>query len=121
MSPFFDFSIPFEPFGTSHFVAVIIFLIVLMLTFSITPKLSKSTNLKLTRISSIFLSFTVCLWTLIHIYFDRFSFSEDLPLSICNLFAFAAPLIFWNPRRKIFEIIYYFLTCFVKNVTTKLV
>ena len=51
---FLIFSIPFEPFGTSHFAAVIIFLIVLMLTFSITPKLSKSTNLKLTEISSIF-------------------------------------------------------------------
>ena len=109
MSAFYNFGVPFEPFGASHFWAVAFFIAALLLIIWMTPKLSYEINLKLTRVFSGILFITVTWWTLIHIWFDRFSLAKDLPLSICNLFALIAPVLFWFPRKKVFEIIYFFV------------
>ena len=109
MSAFYNFGVPFEPFGASHFWAVAFFIAALLLIIWMTPKLSYEINLKLTRVFAGILFITVTWWTLIHIWFDRFSLAKDLPLSICNLFALIAPVLFWFPRKKVFEIIYFFV------------
>ena len=49
------------------------------------------------RCFAIFIFLTVVIWTAIKIHFDRFNLLVDLPLSLCNLFAVLAPLLFWNP------------------------
>jgi len=64
-------------------------------------------NLLFSRIGSIFLVITVVIFSAIKIYFNRFNLLIDLPISLCNLFAILAPLLFWHPNQRRLEVIYF--------------
>ena len=83
---FLSNNIPFTSFGHSHAIAVFIFIILLGLFTLAALRLNDRENLIVTRISSLFLCFTVVAWTAITLAFDRFNVDHSLPLSICNLF-----------------------------------
>jgi hypothetical integral membrane protein (TIGR02206 family) len=106
---FFSNDIPFTSFSVSHLGAVVVFIACLLVFAKSARQLSDHQNLLLTRAASIFLSLTVIAWTAIHLAYGRFDAAFDLPLSICNLFAVAAPMLFWQPNRKRFEIVYFFV------------
>lgn len=106
---FFSDNIPFTSFSPSHLGAVIVFIICFLIFVSAAPYLNSRQNLLLTRGASIFLSLTVLIWTAIHIVYGRFDAAINLPLSICNLFAVAAPFLFWKPNHRRFEVIYFFV------------
>jgi len=57
------------------------------------------------------MSVSVSVWAGLHLIYDRFDITLDLPLSLCNLFAFIAPLLFWNPDHRRFEVIYFMVMC----------
>ena len=106
---FFSDSIVFSSFGQSHFYAVFAATILLIILISAAKRLSDQQNLMVSRGLSLLLCTTVVAWSLLHIRFGRFSADESLPLSICNLFALIAPLLFWIPHQKRFEVVYYFV------------
>ena len=108
-SAFFDRDIAFVPYGESHIFVLVIFIMCLFLTVVTGRRLNYERNLLLTRICSLFLSVTLIAWTVAHIKLGRFDPSANLPLSICNLFALIAPLLFWKPNERRFEIVYYFI------------
>ncbi|MDP6198776.1 MAG: TIGR02206 family membrane protein [Porticoccaceae bacterium] len=108
---FFSFDIPFESFSADHWWALATFFIFLSVIISISRKLSSARNLWLGRVISIFLSVTVLIFSWIHWRNGLFNYRVDLPLSICNLFALLAPLLFWQPHFKRFEVIYFLVIC----------
>ena len=69
--------------------------------------LTPTQNLRLSRIAAGFIFLTVVVWTLIKLHFGRFDLLVDLPLSLCNLFAAIAPLLFWQPTQRRLEVIYF--------------
>ncbi|MGY8985148.1 MAG: YwaF family protein [Sphingomonadales bacterium] len=106
---FFRFDIPFVSFGQTHFWALACFAIFLIIFIVAGLRLSSKQNLLVTRTASALLCLTVIVWTTIHIAYDRFNVVENLPLSICNLFALTSPILFWSPNRARFEIVYFFV------------
>ena len=108
---FFSFDIPFKSFSTDHWWALTTFIICLSLIIAISTKLKPQHNLWLARIIAILLSVTVLGFSWIHWLNGLFNYRVDLPLSICNLFALLAPLLFWQPNFKRFEVIYFLVIC----------
>lgn len=106
---FVNNDLPFSSFSQDHFGAVLVFFFCLIFFVVAGRCLSHHKNLLLTRVTSVFLSFTVIAWTLVHASYGRFDPSVNLPLSICNLFALIAPLLFWHPNERRFEVIYFFI------------
>ena len=105
---FFSFDIPFASFSSSHWWTLVVFTGILALTIKIGGRLGAEQNLWLGRLLALFLSVTVVIFSWIHSYNGLFNYKVDLPLSICNLFALLAPLLFWQPNFKRFEVIYFF-------------
>lgn len=106
-SAFFRGDIPFNSFSQTHIFTILFSLALLISLIIAGRRLSQSQNLFIGRCIAVFLSLTVIIFMALHMHFDRFDSSVDLPLSICNLFAFLAPLLFWNPNAKRFEVIYF--------------
>lgn len=104
---FFRGDIPFSSFSQTHIFTMLLSLALLFLLIGVGRRLSQAQNLLIGRCMAVFLSLTVVVFIVLHIHFDRFEITVDLPLSICNLFAFLAPLLFWNPNPKRFEVIYF--------------
>ena len=109
--PFFSFDIPFASFSPSHWWTLGVFVLILALTIRVGQKLSPAQNLWLGRAIAIFLSITVVVFSWIHSANGLFNYKVDLPLSICNLFALLAPLLFWQPNFRRFEVIYFLVLC----------
>ncbi|MDA8782726.1 TIGR02206 family membrane protein [Porticoccaceae bacterium] len=105
--PFFSFAPPFVSFSPSHFWTLTAFVALLGLVVKFGRELNDHQNLLLGRVIALFLSFTVVVFSFIHSANGLFNIEVDLPLSICNLFAFIAPLLFWNPNRRRLEVIYF--------------
>lgn len=97
----------FQAFGDQHQAVMVVFCTMLAATIWCARNLNSSQNLLLGRCFAIFIFLTVVIWTAIKIHFDRFNLLVDLPLSLCNLFAVLAPLLFWNPHQRRLEIIYF--------------
>jgi hypothetical integral membrane protein (TIGR02206 family) len=108
-SAFFDSDIAFVPFGESHIFVLLVFTLLLAPTIAAGRGLDYERNLLISRLGSLFLFVTLIAWTIVHIKLGRFNLAVNLPLSICNLFALIAPLLFWNPNERRFEITYYFI------------
>jgi hypothetical integral membrane protein (TIGR02206 family) len=106
-SAFFSGDIPFASFSQTHIATLIFSLGLLILLIVVGRNLTRQQNLLIGRCLSVFLSLTVILFIVFHIQFERFDIAVDLPLSICNLFAFTAPLLFWNPNPKRMEVVYF--------------
>jgi len=106
---FFSADIGFTSFSQSHLGAVIVFILFVITFVNAARRLDDRQNLLLTRSVSVFISLTVVIWTAIHMAYGRFDPAVNLPLSICNLFAVMAPLLFWQPNRRRFEIVYFFV------------
>lgn len=104
---FFRGDIPFSSFSQTHIFTMLLSLALLFLLIGAGRRLTQVQNLLIGRCMAVFLSLTVVVFIVLHIHFDRFEITVDLPLSICNLFAFLAPLLFWNPNPKRFEVIYF--------------
>ena len=97
----------FHSFGTQHLSAVIVWGLFIVAAIWCVRNLNPAQNLLVSRATAVFLLFTVILWSLIKLYYDRFNLLVDLPLSLCNLFAATAPLLFWQPNRRRLEVIYF--------------
>ncbi len=108
---FFSVDIPFESFSQTHIVTLIVFAFLLASVIFAGKKLNNRQNLLLGRCLSVFMSVSVAAWAILHLFYDRFNIAVDLPLSLCNLFAFIAPLLFWNPDHRRFEVIYFMVMC----------
>lgn len=104
---FFRDDIAFASFGQSHLYTVVLSCALLILLVAMGQKLGRNRNLLVSRVLSVFLSLTVISFIALELWFDRFDIGVDLPFSLCNLFALLAPLLFWNPNLKRFEIIYF--------------
>jgi hypothetical integral membrane protein (TIGR02206 family) len=100
----------FQSFGDQHLAVLLVFSLFLAGTFWSARNLSSAQNLLLSRYFSIFIFLTVAVWTAIKVYFDRFNLLADLPLSLCNLFAVLAPLLFWRPHQRRLEVMYFLVT-----------
>ena len=107
-SAFFSNNIPFESFSQTHISTLLFSLGLLILLIVVGRKLTPNQNLFIGRCLSVFLSLTVIFFLLSFIYhFDYFKLEVDLPLSICNLFAFIAPVLFGIPNPKRMEVVYF--------------
>ena len=104
---FFRADIPFSSFGQTHIFTMLLSLALLILLIVVTRRLTQAQNLWIGRCMAMFLSLTVVAYTALQMHFDRFRITVDLPLSLCNLFAFLAPLLFWNPNQRRFEVVYF--------------
>tara|TARA_B110000046_G_scaffold186044_1_gene231798 strand:+ start:15148 stop:15894 length:747 start_codon:yes stop_codon:yes gene_type:complete len=108
---FFSVDIPFESFSQSHWVTLAVFVFMLVAVIVAGKRLTTEQNLRLGRSLSVFMSVSVVIWAGLHLLYDRFNIAVDLPLSLCNLFAFLAPLLFWNPDQRRFEVVYFMVMC----------
>lgn len=99
----------FQAFGDQHFTVLGVFSLCLIGVFFAARHLSLPQNLLLSRYFAFFIFLTVAVWSLIKIYFDRFNLLVDLPLSLCNLIAVFAPLLFWRPHRRRLEVMYFLI------------
>lgn len=108
---FFSVDIPFESFSPSHMATLVVFAFLLAAIVFAGKRLNNQQNLFLGRLLSLFMSASVLVWAGLHVFYDRFNIAVDLPLSLCNLFAFLAPLLFWNPDHRRFEVIYFMVMC----------
>jgi len=109
--PFFSFDIPFASFSPLHWWTLVAFAGILLLIVNVGRRLSAQQNLWLGRAIALFLSVTVVIFSWIHSWNGLFNYKVDLPLSICNLFALLAPLLFWQPNFRRFEVIYFLVLC----------
>ena len=100
--PFFSFDIPFASFSPLHWWTLVAFAGILLLIVNVGRRLSAQQNLWLGRAIALFLSVTVVIFSWIHSWNGLFNYKVDLPLSICNLFALLAPLLFWQPNFRRF-------------------
>ena len=104
---FLSVEIEFHSFGTQHFGALAVFALCMLATVWCIRNFDQRQNLLFSRRISIFLVITVVVFSAIKIYFNRFNLLIDLPISLCNLFAILAPLLFWHPNQRRLEVIYF--------------
>ena len=103
----FSNEIPFIAYGNSHLVVLCFSLLLLALILIASKKLCTEKNLFIGRFLAIILALSVVVYTIFEIAFGRFTIADDLPLSLCNLFALVAPFALWYPKHKYFEPIYF--------------
>ena len=104
---FFQNNISFIAYGNSH-IAVLFFSVVLLaLVLVASQRLSYCQNLLIGRCLTLILALSVVVYTIFELALGRFTIANDLPLSLCNLFALLAPFALWNPKHKYFEPIYF--------------
>ncbi|CAI8327201.1 TIGR02206 family membrane protein [Porticoccaceae bacterium] len=108
---FFSPDIPFVSFSASHWWTLAVFFALLVLVVTLGRRLNHRANLWLARVISLFLPISVVIFFWLHEVNGLFNYKVDLPLSICNLFAVLAPLLFWQPNLKRFEVIYFLVLC----------
>lgn len=104
---FFKNDIPFIAYGNSHSAVLFFSVLLLVLILVASKKLSSSQNLVIGRFLTAILALTVMIFTVFELALGRFTIADDLPLSLCNLFALLAPFVLWNPKHKYFEPIYF--------------
>jgi hypothetical integral membrane protein (TIGR02206 family) len=104
---FFRNDISFIAYGNSHLAVLFISTVLLVLVLVASKKLSPCQNLLIGRCLAIVLALSVVFYTIFELVLGRFTIANDLPLSLCNLFSFLAPFVFWNPKHKYFEPIYF--------------
>ena len=104
---FLSVEIEFHSFGVQHFGALAVFALCMLATVWCIRNFDERQNLLFSRRISIFLVITVVIFSVIKIYFNRFNLLIDLPISLCNLFAILAPLLFWHPNQRRLEVIYF--------------
>ena len=103
----FSNEIPFIAYGNSHLVVLCFSLLLLALILIASKKLCTEKNLFIGRCTAIILALSVVVYTIFEIALGRFTIADDLPLSLCNLFALVAPFALWYPKHKYFEPIYF--------------
>lgn len=103
----FSNEIPFIAYGNSHLVILCFSLLLLALILIASKKLCTEKNLFIGRCIAIILALSVVVYTIFEIALGRFTIADDLPLSLCNLFALVAPFALWYPKHKYFEPIYF--------------
>jgi hypothetical integral membrane protein (TIGR02206 family) len=106
---FLSVEIEFQAFGGQHLGALIVFGLCMLATVWGIRNFDTRQSLLFSRIISIFLVITVALFSAIKIYFDRFNLLIDRPISLCNLFAILAPLLFWRPNQRRLEVLYFLI------------
>ena len=104
---FLSIEIEFHSFGPQHLGALTVFALCMLATVWCIRNFDERQNLLFSRRVSIFLMITVVVFSAIKIYFNRFNLLIDLPISLCNLFAILAPLLFWRPNQRRLEVIYF--------------
>ena len=104
---FLSVEIEFHSFGGQHLGALTVFALCILATVWCIRNFDERQNLLFSRRVSIFLMITVVVFSVIKIYFNRFNLLIDLPISLCNLFAILAPLLFWRPNQRRLEVIYF--------------
>ena len=104
---FFKNDIPFIAYGNSHLVVLFFSALLLALTLVASKKLNSNQNLLIGRCLTVILAVSVVFYTVFELALGRFTIANDLPLSLCNLFALVAPFVLWNPKHKYFEPIYF--------------
>ena len=104
---FFQNDISFIAYGNSHLVVLFFSALLLALVLIASKKLSPSQNLLIGRCLTVILALSVVVYTVFELACGRFSITDDLPLSLCNLFALVAPFVLWHPTYKYFEPIYF--------------
>jgi hypothetical integral membrane protein (TIGR02206 family) len=103
----FSNEIPFIAYGNSHLVVLCFSLLLLALILIASKKLCTEKNLFIGRCTAIILALSVVVYTIFEVALGRFTIADDLPLSLCNLFALVAPFALWYPKHKYFEPIYF--------------
>lgn len=106
---FLSVEIEFHSFGAQHLGALTVFALCILATVCCIRNFDRRQNLLFSRRLSIFLVITVVIFSAIKIYFNRFNLLIDLPISLCNLFAILAPLLFWRPNQRRLEVLYYLI------------
>jgi hypothetical integral membrane protein (TIGR02206 family) len=105
--PFFRNDISFVAYGNSHLSVLFVSALLLALVLVASKKLSPNQNLVIGRCLTVILALSIVVFTIFELIFGRFTIADDLPLSLCNLFALLAPFVLWNPNHKYFEPIYF--------------
>lgn len=110
MSSFLEFNTDFSLYGIQH-ITVIILVICLSIGLPVITKRSFSPHQQLltSRIMAILISCWVILYTFILLYLGKFNYKTDLPLDICNLIGLLIPFLMWNPNKRLFSYLYFYI------------
>lgn len=110
MSPFLDFNTDFILYGAQH-ISVIILIICLSIGLPVFTKrfFSPSQHLLTSRVIALIIFCWVILYDIILYFLDNFNYETDIPLDICNLIGLIIPFLMWNPNRRIFPYLYFYI------------
>ncbi|MFM9949364.1 MAG: TIGR02206 family membrane protein [Saprospiraceae bacterium] len=110
MSYFLEFNTDFSLYGIQH-ITVIMLIICLSIGLPIFAKrsLSQKQQLLSSRIMTILISFWVILYDFILLYLGKFNYKTDLPIDICNIIGLLIPFLMWNPNKRLFSYLYFYI------------
>ena len=107
---FFQPNEDFHLFGKQHLmvIAITVALSVALAIFA-KRKLSTTSQLRLGRGMTIVLAIAVIGWIAIRLALGQFDYKTDLPFDICNIVSLALPMLMWTPKRRIHEVLYFWV------------
>lgn len=110
MSSFLEFNSDFSLYGIQH-ITVIILIICLSIGLPVLAKryFNPSQRLLTSRIMAIIISCWVILYDFILLYLGKFNYKTDLPIDICNLVGLIIPFLMWNPNKRLFPYLYFYI------------
>jgi len=100
----------FRLFGHQHLLVIALTVAMSIgLAFFSKKSLSKMGQLHLGRGITVVLAATVLGWIAIRLALGQFDHKTDLPLDICNIVSLALPFLMWNPRHRVYEVLYFWV------------
>lgn len=100
----------FQLFGKQHLLMIMLTVVLSVgLAIFAKRKLSSVNQLWLGRSITVALATAVIGWVAIRLILGQFDYKTDLPFDICNIVALALPILMWNPRKRIHEVLYFWV------------
>jgi len=110
VSSFLEFNTDFRFYGTQHITVItLIIFLSLLLPILARRQFTQQQNLWIARAIAVLISFWVILYDILLLYLGKFNYKTDLPLDICNLLGLLLPFLMWNPNRRIFPYLYFWV------------
>lgn len=72
-------------------------------------KLSEIQQVRIGRVMTVMMALAVIGWIIIRMAEGLFDPKTDLPFDICNITALLLPFLMWTPRRRVHEVLYFWI------------
>lgn len=107
---FLTYNQDFSLFGSQHLIMLAV-LVLLSIFLPVWAKKSwkESYKIRFHRILAMTISFWAAAYVFILLALGDFNYKTDLPFDICNLSGIALPFLMWNPKKRIHDVLYFWI------------